>query len=668
VGRSRIAYQKVTSRRASNASGPAIGENGFVARSLYMCGIVGYLNLNGQPIDPGEDWINAMCHSIAHRGPDEEGKTIIGPVALGMTRLSIIDLSTGQQPIPNEDKSIWIVFNGEIYNFHELQKLVLSKGHKLHTSSDTEVIVHLYEEFGVDCLKYLEGMFAFAIWDINKQRLFIARDRMGEKPLHYGVFDGQLIFGSELKGILAHPKARAKRDIDPIALQKYLAMEYVAAPSSIFKGIEKLMPSHYLLVENGQLKTGSYWTPKIQKEQLSESAAEQRLVELLDESTKLRLISDVPLGVFLSGGIDSSIIAALASRARQGEKLKTFSVGFTESSFDESEHAKLVSDHLGTEHHVAWFTPELARETLEELWEYLDEPLADASIVPTFFLSKMTREHVKVALAGEGGDELFGGYPTYTAHRLANLWTSVPAVLRRGLLEPAIKSLPVSHDNLSFDYKAKRFISAAGEPAIKRHFQWMGSFPLREHPNLMRSGLATLTREDELYSPSFHVNGDAPNDVASRIMQLDLTTYLPDDLLVKSDRASMAASLEVRLPFLAYPLVEYALSMPTSLKIRGMKTKYLLRKAAEKYLPESIIKRPKKGFGIPVAKWMRGDFKPMVDELLSKEYIQKQGLFDAAYIGNLLEQHETKRVDRRKELWTLFMFQWWWRKFFDSRG
>lgn len=631
---------------------------------IHMCGIVGYLNLNGSPIVPGEGIIESMCHSIEHRGPDEHGSTVIGSVALGMTRLSIIDLSTGQQPIPNEDKTIWIVFNGEIYNFHELQKLVVSKGHKLSTNSDTEVIVHLYEEYGIDCLQYLEGMFAFAIWDIPKERLLLARDRMGEKPLHYGVFEGKLIFGSELKGLLAHPAAAAHKELDLLGLQKYLAMEYVPAPSSIFKGIEKLMPAHYLLVERGQLKTDCYWTPKVTQEKWTERDAEQRLLELLRKSIELRLISDVPLGVFLSGGIDSSAIAALASQLR-AEKLQTFSVGFRDASFDESEHAKLVADHLGTEHNVAWFTPDLAESTLTELWEYLDEPIADASIVPTFFLSKMTKRQVKVALAGEGGDELFGGYPTYTAHRLAKLWTSVPSLFRRSIIEPAIRSLPVSHNNLSFDYKAKRFISAAEQPAITRHLHWMGSFPLSEHPRLMRSGLATLTREDELYKPHFAIED---RDVVSEIMRLDLNTYLPDDLLVKSDRASMAASLEVRLPFLAYPLVEFALSLPSSLKVRGFQTKYLLKKAVTPFLPESIIKRPKKGFGIPVAKWLRSDFKPLVDEVLSKSFIEKQGLFHHAYVSDLLRQHQDGQADRRKELWTLFMFQWWWRKFFDGRG
>lgn len=629
-----------------------------------MCGIVGYLNLDGSALDPQEPFIRGMCDSIEHRGPDEDGSTIVGPVALGMTRLSIIDLSTGQQPIPNEDKTIWIVFNGEIYNFHELQELVVSKGHTLATRSDTEVIVHLYEEYGLDCLRYLEGMFAFAIWDSTKERLVLARDRMGEKPLHYGVFDGKLIFGSELKGLLAHPVAKAHQELDLLALQKYLAMEYVPAPSSIFKGIEKLMPAHYLVVERGQLKTDCYWEPGANEQKWDEDEAKERLVALLRKSIELRLIADVPLGVFLSGGIDSSAIAAFASQMSKG-KLQTFSVGFRDSSFDESEHAQLVAEHLGTEHHIAWFTPDLAEETLTELWDYLDEPLADASIVPTFFLSKMTKRSVKVALAGEGGDELFGGYPTYTAHRLAKIWTSVPAIFRRNLLEPAIRSLPVSHNNLSFDYKAKRFISAADQPAIARHLQWMGSFPLAEHSRLMRTGLATLTREDELYKPHFAIQHD---DVVSHIMRFDLNTYLPDDLLVKSDRASMAASLEVRLPFLAFPLVEYALSLPSSLKVRGFKTKYLLKKAVTPYLPESIIKRPKKGFGIPVAKWLRSDFKPLVDELLSKSFIENQGLFDYAYVNEMLTQHQNGQIDRRKELWTLFMFQWWWRKFFAGRG
>jgi asparagine synthase (glutamine-hydrolysing) len=627
-----------------------------------VCGIVGYLNLNGKPLDPDEKLLVPMLHSIAHRGPDDEGSMIMGPAAIGMTRLSIIDVKSGHQPIGNEDGSVWIVFNGEIYNFHELQDQLIARGHNLKTRSDTETIVHLYEEYGVDCLRFLEGMFAFAIWDHERQRLFVARDRMGEKPLHWGIFDGQLVFGSELKGILEHP--RVTRELDPTALQKYLALEYVPAPHSIFKGIHKLPPAHYMLVEQGQVKTRLYWEAPNCSQKLSEGEAREKLVELMDRSTRLRLISDVPLGVFLSGGVDSSSIAALAARAKT-EKLKTFSIGFHDRSFDETEYAQAVANHVGSEHHVAHFDPATALQTMEELWEVLDEPIADASIIPTYFLSKMTREHVTVALAGEGGDELFGGYPTYQAHRLADVWGLLPAPLRRSILEPAIRSLPVSMNNLSFDYKAKRFISAVEEPPVRRHLRWMGSIPITEHTALIAPDMLALSGDEQLYPGLGAGSGNGSgHDVVSTIMRLDMATYLPDDLLVKSDRASMAASLEVRLPFLAYPLVEFAVSLPSSLKLRGMTTKYLLKKAMEPYLPDRTLHRPKKGFGIPVAKWIRNEFKPVVDELLSERFIKNQGIFLWPYVKQLLDQHNRGNKDRRKELWTLLMFQWWWRKFF----
>ena len=350
------------------------------------------------------------------------------------------------------------------------------------------------------------------------------------------------------------------------------------------------------------------------------------------------------------------------------EPLKTFSIGFNDPSFDESEYARAVAEHLGTDHKVAMFDPSTAFETMEELWTILDEPLADASIIPTYFLSKMTRKEVTVALAGEGGDELFGGYPTYQAHRLAGYWGLLPSPLRRRVLEPVIKSLPVSFNNLSFDYKAKRFISAIEEAPVARHLRWMGSIPISEHARLISPELLSLSGDEQLYpslgSQSGSVNGPDSHDIVSAIMRLDLTTYLPDDLLVKSDRASMAASLEVRLPFLAYPLVEFALSLPSDLKLKGMTTKYLLKKAMEPYLPSRNLYRPKKGFGIPVAKWLRDEFKPVVNELLGEEFIRRQGIFLWPYVKQLLAEHDGGTKDRRKELWTLLMFQWWWRKFF----
>jgi asparagine synthase (glutamine-hydrolysing) len=645
-----------------------------------MCGIVGYLNLNGTAIDPSDSYLPAMCHSIFHRGPDEEGRKIIGPVAMGMRRLSIIDLATGQQPITNEDETIWIVFNGEIYNFHDLQKKVLRLGHKLKTKSDTEVIVHLYEEYGVDCLQHLEGMFSFALWDARKGQLLIARDRMGEKPLHWGIFEGQLVFGSELKALLTHPKTR--KQLNLLALQKYLALEYVPAPDSIFEGIHKLMPGHFMLVRNGNVEIKNYWTPKVETlKAISEEEAAAKLFELLDRSIQLRLISDVPLGVFLSGGVDSSSIAALA-QARSSSAIKTFSVGFADPSFDESEYAQAVATHLGTDHEVIEFQPDMALETMQELWEILDEPIADASIVPTFFLSKMTRRKVTVALSGEGGDELFGGYPTYQAHRLAGVWNRVPSMLRKSVIEPTLRALPVNMNNLSFDYKVKRFIGSASESPVQRHLRWMGSISLNEQKKLIndttrgaRDSASTARqlaeaaqREEDFFdSTNSYFQLGTPKhsgDVVDRIMRLDLRTYLPDDLLVKSDRASMAASLEVRLPFLAFPLVEFALSLPSNLKVNGMTTKYLLKKAIAPYLPHRTIHRPKKGFGIPVAKWLNKDFRHLVDEMLGESFIQKQGLFEYEYINGLLSEHRQNQADRRKELWTLLMFQWWWRKYF----
>jgi asparagine synthase (glutamine-hydrolysing) len=630
-----------------------------------MCGITGYLNLNGQPINPEEKILGQMCRAIVHRGPDDEGMLTMGPAAIGMRRLSIIDVKSGHQPIGNETGSVWIVFNGEIYNFQELQDRLLSRGHVLKTRTDTETIVHLYEEYGVECLQFLEGMFAFAIWDHERQRLFVARDRMGEKPLHWGVFDGQFIFGSELKTILAHP--RVNKELDPTALQKYLALEYVPCPHSIFKGIHKLPPAHFMLVERGQVKQKPYWEASTQPIRISESEAEERLQELLSVSTKLRLISDVPLGIFLSGGVDSSSIAALAARQRT-EPIKTFSIGFADKSFDESEFAKEVAGHIGTEHHVATFDPSTALETMEDLWQVLDEPLADASIIPTYFLAKMARQQVTVALAGEGGDELFGGYPTYQAHRLAKLWKLMPEPLRRGVLEPAINSLPVSHNNLSFDYKAKRFIAAVEEPPVTRHLRWMGAIPVPQHDQLIAPELLELGSEENLY-PNLPMNSPISKrsrDVISKIMQVDIATYLTDDLLVKSDRASMAASLEVRLPFLAYPLVEFAASLPASLKVKGLKTKYILKKAMSPYLPKRTVARPKKGFGIPVAKWLRHEFKAVASELLSESFIKRQQIFLWPYVEQLLKEHNDGRVDRRKELWTLLMFQWWWRKYLSA--
>ncbi len=632
-----------------------------------MCGIVGYLNLDGSPLDPEGKPLSNMCASIIHRGPDEEGKLIVGPVALGMRRLSIIDLASGQQPISNEDDSVVIVFNGEIYNYQELQARLRASGHHLKTNSDTETIVHLYEDYGVECVQHLEGMFAFAIWDKKLSRLFIARDRMGEKPLYWHQSGNQFVFSSELKGILNHPSAQ--RNLNLYAFRQYLALEYVPAPQSILEGINKLPPAHYLLVDANGVKVDRYWSLPEARDtisDISEREAKAKLEELLTESIRLRLISEVPLGIFLSGGIDSSIITAIASRL-VSHKLQTFSVGFSDPSFDESSHAETVAKHLGCDHHVIPFEPHIALESMRELFNFLDEPMGDASLIPTFLLSRTTRKSVTVALSGEGGDELLGGYPTYLAHRLADVWNLVPATLRKSVVEPLAQQLPVSLDNLSFDYKLKRFLSSSDQPAVRRQLRWMGSFPVSQQAGLLTQDVleatGTIDGEESLVS---HLDereigwSRKSYDVADTIMRLDIRTYLADNMLVKSDRTTMATSLEARLPFLAYPLVEFAVSLPPHLKYRGRTSKYLLRKLASEYLPDDIIKRPKKGFGIPTGKWLRKELKPMVNQLLGEEFIASQGLFRWQAIRLLIEEHDSGKVDRRKELWTLLAFQSWW--------
>ncbi len=645
-----------------------------------MCGIAGYMNLRGAPVDGATGAkipLAAMCDSIAHRGPDEWGMQVVGPCALGMTRLSIIDLSTGKQPISNADDTTWIVFNGEIYNFQQLKERLLRLGYKFKTSTDTEVILHLYQEYGVACLDHLEGMFAFAIYDVNKKRTFIARDRMGEKPLHYAIVNDHLVFCSEIKGILAFPGF--KKDIDNFALRQYMALEYVPAPRSLFAGIHKLPPASYMLVENGQVKVDTYWQIPRQEAEMGEKEALSQLKDLLDESIKLRLIADVPLGVFLSGGIDSSLITAMAAK-HVSHKLQTFSIGFEEASFDESTHAEAVANHIGTRHTMMKFTSSAIVQSLSKLWEYLDEPLADASIIPTYLLSKMTKESVTVALSGDAGDELFGGYPTYLAHNLAGYFNLIPSGVLHRLINPMVSMLPVSHNNLSFDFKIKRFLGSVDKQATERHLRWMGSIAPEKHKDLFvpafrqkLEGAEPATYQklvDQIDWDYFgHVGKKINGSLVNSIMHLDLLTYLADDLLVKSDRASMAASLEVRVPFLAYPVVEFARQLPSELKVRGFKTKYLLRKLASQYLPENIVERPKKGFGIPVARWLQSDLKPLVDVLLSRQYIGEQNIFEWNTVSCLLDEHMNKKADRRKELWTLLMFQCWWDKYFaDGKG
>lgn len=624
-----------------------------------MCGFCGVLNFDGQaPVD--REGLAAMTATLRHRGPDDLGSFLSGPVGLGHRRLSIIDLETGHQPLSNEDGSIWIVYNGELYNYREIRANLEKAGHRFATQSDTEVIVHAYEEYGVDCLQAMNGMFAFAIWDSRRRRLVLARDRIGIKPLYYARLPGCLLFGSEVKALLAHPQLERRLDIT--ALNLYLSLEYVPTPYSIFAGVNKLPPGHFLIVEDSDAHLERYWDLRLDKSEplatktLTDCTAELR--QILHDAVKMELIADVPVGVLLSGGIDSSAVAAMMTRA-SNRPVPSFSIAFDDPSFDESAHARLVAQHLGTEHHEFPLSADTALSMLPQIAAGLDEPLGDSSIIPTYCLSRFTKEHVKVALGGDGGDELFGGYSTLQAHRLANYYLRLaPGWLRR-LVDPwVLEKLPVSFDNLSFDFKLRRFLRDYSLPAVVRHHRWLGSFTPEEKTQLL-GPLTGECREEVVDLVEHHTRQARTQDPLNQVLYCDLKLYLEGDILVKVDRASMANSLEVRVPLLNRLLVEYAAYLPHSFKLRGLTTKFLLRQALKGFLPESILRRGKKGFNVPVAKWLAGPLKPLMEELLSPHYLQQQGLFQPDYVETLIREHQARYRDHRKLLWTLLAFQLW---------
>jgi asparagine synthase (glutamine-hydrolysing) len=610
-----------------------------------MCGICGVAG--GDPA-AGRELVHRMCSAMVHRGPDDEGSVQLDGVALGMRRLSIVDLEGGHQPMHNEDSTVWVVQNGEIYNHLELRKLLIAAGHSFNTQSDTEVLVHGYEEWGGELVERLNGMFAFAVLDRRRGAIFLGRDRMGIKPLHYAIDGDRLVFASELKALLRDPTLR--KGIDPAALDDYLAYEFVPSPASIVRGIKKLEPGSTLTwsVAESTHRLHRYWAPQLNLDGADVRSIDEeceRLRSVLRESVRKELISDVPLGVFLSGGIDSSAVAAMMTQL--GGEVKSFSVGFADRSFDESAHARLVAHHLGTEHHELTLEPGMLLDLVPRLPDLLDEPLGDASIIPTYLLSAFTRRHVKVALGGDGGDELFAGYPTLQAHRLAAFYLKAPRLLREGLVEPIVRRLPVSRGNLSFDFRAKRFVSGAAYPTAERHQHWMGSFDREERT-------ALLTRDVRSQD---HPLVDA--DPLNQVLLLDMRLYLENDILVKLDRASMMASLEGRVPLLNNDFVEYATHLPLNLKLRGLRSKFLLKRALRGILPDAILNRPKKGFGIPVAHWFRGPLKEQMLSVLSPERIGREGFFDPGAVKRLIDDHLGGRRDNRKQLWTLFAFEIW---------
>src|SRR5438132_7077038 len=617
-----------------------------------MCGICGVAG--GDPARGGE-LVQRMCGSMVHRGPDDEGSIHLDGVTLGMRRLSIIDIESGHQPMSNEDSTVWVIQNGEIYNHLQLREQLRAAGHRFATKSGTEVLVHGYEEWGERMIERLNGMFAFALLDRRKASLLLARDRMGIKPLHYAIDGERFVFASELKALLQDRALR--KGIDPVALDEYLEYEFVPSPRSIVRGVNKLRPGHTLSwsLADRRPAVRRYWAPELNLERaggpgnLDEECG--RLRDALREAVRKELISDVPVGVFLSGGIDSSAVTAMMTQL--GGDVKSFSVGFAEPSFDESGHARDVARHLGTDHHELTLEPAALLGLIPKLSLLLDEPLGDASIIPTYLLSEFTRRHVKVALGGDGGDELFAGYPTLQAHRLAGYYLRAPGLLRRGLVEPLVRRLPVSRDNLSFDFRAKRFVSGAAHPVAERHRRWMGSFGSEER---------TAVLSPEVRASVGHANGGnefGSYDPLNQVLMMDMRLYLENDILVKLDRASMMASLEGRVPLLNNDFVAYATSLPLHMKLRGMRSKFLLKRALRGVLPDRILNRPKKGFGIPVAAWFRGPLKEQMLSVLAPDRLSREGFFEPRAVRELIDDHLAGRRDNRKQLWTLFAFQLW---------
>lgn len=638
-----------------------------------MCGITGWVNLEKSSLqNHTEAVLHLMCERILHRGPDSEGLWMDDTVALGMRRLSIIDLHTGDQPVFSEDKSVVAMINGELYNYREVRADLEKRGHKFRTQTDVEIVPHLYQIYGDDLVDHINGMFAISLWDTAKKKLILARDRFGEKPIYYGVFDGKLLYASEPKAILAHPSVKPELNLE--ALRHYLSYDYVPAPHSIYKGIYKLPAAHILTVENGEIKTRRYWNMSWSGSGSapykggvdaapggrggSFDAATSELRDLLSDAVRMRLVADVPLGVLLSGGIDSSAVAAYSVQ-HATETVKTFSIGFTEDSFDESKYARQVAKHLSTDHHEEILSVAKAAELIGEIGNWLDEPLSDGSLIPTYLLSRFVKKHVTVALGGDGGDELFAGYPMYYGHKVAKMYSSVPEFLRSGIIEPIVRRLPVSTKNLSFEYRAKRFIRSSNHDLIKRHHSWFGSFSIEEQSALLTPEVHQQT-SDDIYRGAREMLElcDAKTDV-ERMQYLDINFYMAEDILTKVDRASMAVSLETRAPFLDPRIGQFAASIPLDYKLHGSKGKYILKKSLEGLLPHEILHRKKKGFGIPIAEWLKGRLNPLMHDLLAPERLKEQGLFNAAYVQTLIAEHEKGVASHHKQLWTLLVFQLW---------
>ena len=617
-----------------------------------MCGIAGFIDVERNR-DSAEQLIDRMCQVIRHRGPDDQGVWVGDGVALGMRRLSIIDLAGGHQPIFNEDRSVLVVFNGEIYNYRELQKELQERGHRFQTNSDTEAIVHAYEEYGDDCVKHLRGMFTFALWDRKRQRLLAARDRFGKKPLNYYWNGRRLIFGSEIKSIL---EAGIPGEINAIALDEYLVYCCVPTPNTLFKGVLKLPAAHILIYEDGQISTKRYWelpfTPTCRDD---EATAIERTRALLKEAVQIRLMSEVPLGAFLSGGVDSSIVVGLMS-SMMSQPVKTFSIGFEEDDYSELPYARQVAKHFGTDHQEFFVRPDLISVLPQLAWAY-DEPFADSSMLPTYYVSKLAREHVTVVLTGDGGDEIFGGYTRYERELAIN---RMPTLLRLllgygGMLMP---------DGM----RGKKRLCNMHQDLARRYLEAFTLFPDNSRSSMYTQEYFALVRD---HNPSERLLGEfrtAPHpDIVAQLQYVDIRAYLADDILVKVDKASMFNSLETRAPMLDQYLAEYVSSLPSTIRTRNGTLKYLLKKVAADMLPTEILTRRKQGFGVPIKHWFRSDLTDYAYELLNSPRARQRGIFNPNFIGNLLKAHaSTKLLNHSDAIWALLCLELWFQVYMDE--
>jgi asparagine synthase (glutamine-hydrolysing) len=585
-------------------------------------------------------------------------------VGLAMRRLSIIDLETGDQPISNEDGSIWVVFNGEIYNFQSLRQQLEQKGHTFRTRTDTEVIVHAYEEYGDDCISHFNGMFAFALWDESRRRLLLARDRLGIKPLYYCWSPAGLIFGSELKAVIAHPDV--PRDVNLQALDQFLTLEYIPTPHTIFSHVHKLPPGHRLIVEDGRRCVEQYWQIPFEPIRAGEEECVARLRELISDAVQLRMIADVPLGAFLSGGIDSSTIVAFMSQAST-LPVRTFSVGFKDATYNELPYARMVAERFATDHHEEILHPDITGMAVN-LIEHLDEPFADFSIFPTYLISEVARKFVKVVLSGDGGDEIFGGYDTYVAQGLAAHYeTWVPSVLRRRALPRLLDFVPPQPAKKGIINKTKRFVEGAALPPELQHTRWMMFMNQSDKDALYRFDLAhELNGSSPEALLAAHFDEAAEFGPLAQQQYVDVKTYLVEDILTKVDRMSMAVSLEARVPLLDHRIVEFALNLAPKMKVDGSQTKVILRRAMADLLPREVLDKPKEGFSIPLKHWLRQDLRPLMMDLLAPDTLHRRGYFRPSCVGKWIEEHEARRANHSHRLWALMVFELWHRKVLEE--